>query len=387
MEKGDACVNLTILSEPESNKIILPHCYLPHMVMSKLKLYVDQPVQVTHQNHAFINNVWPLQGVHGNFIQFSKVVSLETESSETGECSSTCLPLCNILPLLHRNCTSVTVEVIFVKLSDIFLYRNKIDSEELQEYVANILRNMHVKKSCIVNCQSMKLAKLYGIHKINILSADPDTGTSKTCLKITSNTKVTVKRIISKERYEQLNNKRKTSGLGGMDKIINMVKDIVTLPFKYGEHIKSLGTDLPTGILLQGPPGCGKTSLVSMLAADCEACIVTINGPEVFGSRPGESEENIRLKFEEAKLLSKEGPCILFIDELDSLCPKKSKTGSVHERRLIGQLVAMLDSRQYNENLVVIAATNRASAIDSVLRRPGRFDKEVTLDFSMLDHL
>ncbi|ESP05677.1 hypothetical protein LOTGIDRAFT_101176, partial [Lottia gigantea] len=166
--------------------------------------------------------------------------------------------------------------------------------------------------------------------------------------------------------------------LGGVDHIYNEMKELITLPLLQNPDFKQLNLDSPKGILLRGPAGCGKSSMVKLLSYDCKAALITINGPEVLGSRPGETEDNIKVLFDKCKKLSQEGPCILFIDELDSLCPKRS-SGSSNESRGTSTVIACLDEVQYIENIIIIGATNRPSAVDSSLRRPGRFEREILM--------
>ncbi|MFA7596976.1 MAG: CDC48 family AAA ATPase [Novosphingobium sp.] len=164
--------------------------------------------------------------------------------------------------------------------------------------------------------------------------------------------------------------------VGGMGETIRQLREMVELPLRYPELFTRLGVDPPKGVLLHGPPGTGKTRLAQAVANESDAEFFTINGPEIMGSGYGESEKRLREVFEQA---SRAAPSIIFIDEIDSIAPKRTQVPGEAEKRLVAQLLTLMDGLESRANLVVIAATNRPDAIDEALRRPGRFDREIVI--------
>ena len=163
--------------------------------------------------------------------------------------------------------------------------------------------------------------------------------------------------------------------IGGLGDTVDAVREMIELPLKHPELFARLGIDPPKGVLLYGPPGTGKTLLARAVANETNAQFFVINGPEIMGRYYGESEERLRSVFEEA---AANAPAIIFIDEIDSIAPERDESGEA-ERRVVAQLLTLLDGLEARGNVVVIGATNRPDAIDPALRRPGRFDREIVI--------
>lgn len=164
--------------------------------------------------------------------------------------------------------------------------------------------------------------------------------------------------------------------IGGCRKQMAQIRELVELPLRHPQLFKSIGIKPPRGILMFGPPGTGKTLMARAVANETGAFFFLINGPEIMSKMAGESESNLRKAFEEAE---KNSPAIIFIDEIDSIAPKRDKTNGEVERRVVSQLLTLMDGMKARSNVVVMAATNRPNSIDPALRRFGRFDREVDI--------
>ncbi|MFC6798864.1 MULTISPECIES: CDC48 family AAA ATPase [unclassified Haladaptatus] len=183
-------------------------------------------------------------------------------------------------------------------------------------------------------------------------------------------------------REEPISGFEKTGGgityedIGGLQQEIQRVREMVELPMKHPQIFKKLGIEPPQGVLLHGPPGTGKTLLAKAVANETSASFFSIAGPEIISKYYGESEQQLREIFEDA---AEESPSIIFIDELDSIAPKREDVTGEVERRVVAQLLTMMDGLEARGNVIVIAATNRVDSVDPALRRPGRFDREIEI--------
>jgi len=162
--------------------------------------------------------------------------------------------------------------------------------------------------------------------------------------------------------------------VGGLKPQLGRIRELIELPLRHPEVFARLGIDPPKGVLLHGPPGCGKTLIARTIAQESSANFYSISGPEIIHKFYGESEAHLRKIFDEA---SRHGPAIIFLDEIDSIAPKRENTVGDVEKRVVAQLLALMDGLNQRQNLIVIAATNLPNNLDPALRRPGRFDREI----------
>mmetsp|Transcript_17479 Transcript_17479/g.61389 ORF Transcript_17479/g.61389 Transcript_17479/m.61389 type:complete len:1074 (-) Transcript_17479:253-3474(-) len=164
--------------------------------------------------------------------------------------------------------------------------------------------------------------------------------------------------------------------IGGLSEQLEQIREIIELPLRHPKLFQTIGVKPPKGVLMHGPPGCGKTLIARAVAAETGAFFFLINGPEIMSKMAGESESNLRKAFEEAE---KNAPAIIFIDEIDSIAPKREKSNGEVERRIVSQLLTLMDGLKGRASVVVIGATNRPNSIDPALRRFGRFDRELDI--------
>ncbi|XP_053213862.1 transitional endoplasmic reticulum ATPase [Panonychus citri] len=181
---------------------------------------------------------------------------------------------------------------------------------------------------------------------------------------------------VKREEEEDTLNAVGYDDIGGCRKQLAQIKEMVELPLRHPSLFKAIGVKPPRGILLYGPPGTGKTLIARAVANETGAFFFLINGPEIMSKLAGESESNLRKAFEEAE---KNAPAIIFIDELDAIAPKREKTHGEVERRIVSQLLTLMDGLKQRAHVIVMAATNRPNSIDPALRRFGRFDREVDI--------
>lgn len=202
-----------------------------------------------------------------------------------------------------------------------------------------------------------------------------DTVPKETAVILQPNTSIVMKEEVSERRrglrisYEDI---------GGLDKEIQRIREMIELPLKYPQVFERLGIEPPKGVFLYGPPGCGKTLIARAVANETEAYFTSISGPEIMGKYYGESEARLRSLFNDAQ---SNAPAIIFLDEIESIAPKREEMGAEKqvERRVVAQLLSLMDGLESRGQVIVIAATNIPNAVDPALRRPGRFDREISI--------
>lgn len=186
----------------------------------------------------------------------------------------------------------------------------------------------------------------------------------------------TTQLVVGKPEATEKSGTMSYEDIGGLKPQVQRIREMIELPLRYPEVFERLGIDAPKGVLLHGPPGCGKTLIARAIANETEANFFSVSGPEVIHKFYGESEAHLRQIFAEA---SKKGPSVVFLDEIDAIAPQREKVVGDVEKRVVATLLALMDGLNKRQNLIVIAATNIPNALDPALRRPGRFDREITI--------
>ncbi|MBN2150932.1 MAG: CDC48 family AAA ATPase [Candidatus Lokiarchaeota archaeon] len=238
--------------------------------------------------------------------------------------------------------------------------RPEIESDDdMMENLQNIFRDFGGRRKRTYTLGELRLV---------VIETQPEDG----IVQITPNTNVEVREGTVSVKKGAIN----YDDVGGLTDVIVRVREMVELPLKHPELFERLGIDPPKGVLLYGPPGCGKTLLAKAVANESDAYFITINGPEIMSKFYGASESRLRKIFKQAQ---ENAPAIIFIDELDSIAPKREDVGGEVERRVVAQLLALMDGLQDRGKVILIGATNRVNSIDPALRRPGRFDREIEI--------
>ena len=241
----------------------------------------------------------------------------------------------------------------------------KVSIEGLQEYmIYNYLNHVFTTGDSILLSTQMG-----GRIQFVITSTKPSKPvivTEKTIFKLGSMTKA-IDSTIPRITYDEL---------GGLKNEVQKIREMVELPMRHPELFEKIGVEAPKGVLLYGPPGTGKTLLAKAVAGETNAHFISLSGPEIMGKYYGESEERIREIFKEAE---ENSPSIIFIDEIDSIAPKRDEVSGEVEKRIVSQLLTLMDGMKSRGKVVVIAATNRPDSIDPALRRPGRLDREIEI--------
>jgi transitional endoplasmic reticulum ATPase len=235
------------------------------------------------------------------------------------------------------------------------------------QQITQILENRVITKGDILSFNAMG-------RRIDFVVIDYSPKTE--AVRIHLDTKITISEKTHKELEELERRKVTYEDIGGLEEEIQKIREMIELPIRHPELFKRIGIDPPKGVLLHGPPGTGKTLLARAVAGETDAHFITISGPEIMSKFYGQSEENLRKVFEEAKEMA---PSIIFIDELDSIAPKRGEVTGEVERRVVAQLLSLLDGLEGRGEIIVIGATNRVNDIDPALRRPGRFDREIVI--------
>ena len=241
----------------------------------------------------------------------------------------------------------------------------KITTDGLQEYMVYNYLNHVFSNGDSISLNTQMGSKVQFVIT-NTKPSKPVIVTENTIFKLGSLTK-TVNSSVPRITYDEL---------GGLKNEVQKIREMVELPMRHPELFDKIGVEAPKGVLLYGPPGTGKTLIAKAVAGETNAHFISLSGPEIMGKHYGESEEKIREIFTQAE---ENSPSIIFIDEIDSIAPKRDEVSGELEKRIVSQLLTLMDGMKSRGRVVVIAATNRPDSIDPALRRPGRFDREIEI--------
>lgn len=356
-------VDLTVLP-PDPTDDATQRCRMGPALMEELRLKLGSPLLIQLPSGACLCTAWPRRDLADGYLQFQTTCA--TPNLNNQKTANLRLQRAQLKPLTCPHLKRVRVKVLVQKSE-----QKKTESTQMiQELAKELLTGLYVHEKHLVNVAGARtFIQFLEVENVN-------SGSHKAGL-VTVQTQLDLGSVQTVQQFQQ--GFKQTLGvyLGGVDEVFVLLKEMLIVPLRYPGSLKRLGLSCPRGALLVGPPGVGKTQLVRNVVQDVGAALVAINGPFVVGSRPGESEENLRRAFGQAREAAQDGPCVLFIDEIDALCPRRSESGSAPENRIVAQLLTLMDGIGSDESFIIIAATNQPDTLDPALRRPGRFDREV----------
>ena len=269
----------------------------------------------------------------------------------------------NEIAKIKKVTTKVAKTVVLMPVND-----SVTVDKEFTDFVKNRLKGLPLSQGDEISVMILGNSMEFKINKIS----------PKNVVKIDRSTKLSILTDAEEDKRIRVTFEE----VGGLRSQIKAMREIVELPLRHPELFIRLGVEAHSGILLYGPPGCGKTLLAKVLASESEANMYSINGPEIMNKYYGETEARLREIFKEAKDNS---PSIIFIDEIDAIAPKREEAYGDVEKRVVAQLLALMDGLTERGNVIVLGATNRPDSVDPALRRPGRFDREVEISVPNID--
>ena len=269
----------------------------------------------------------------------------------------------NEIAKIKKVTTKVAKTVVLMPVNDTVTV-----DKEFTDFVKNRLKGLPLSQGDEISVMILGNSMEFKINKIS----------PKNVVKIDRSTKLSILTDAEEDKRIRVTFEE----VGGLRSQIKAMREIVELPLRHPELFIRLGVEAHSGILLYGPPGCGKTLLAKVLASESEANMYSINGPEIMNKYYGETEARLRDIFKEAKDNS---PSLIFIDEIDAIAPKREEAYGDVEKRVVAQLLALMDGLTERGNVIVLGATNRPDSVDPALRRPGRFDREVEISVPNID--
>lgn len=346
-------------------------CKVPFSELVARKCPPRSLAEVTVLGKKYLCVVYPHRYT-SNVVYLDKTVELRGNDSaigvDTGDVH---------VELLGRSlpADTVVVTVVLQSVHDLAKWHG-VRRERMPHWLCKMMRNYYVKAGAVLLCPPNRpLPRLCAVYAIRIEKVSPS---SADACKITGSTTIIVSSTVYKsdgdDRVPYSNVWEQT-----LREPMELLVKLCTFPHKYPETLKAVGLRLHRGILLTGPSGTGKTSVVRRVAQDCGAHLLTVRGPDLCRSAPGESEALLRSIFSEATILSEVLPCIVLIDDVDLLCVKRASSTAQHANRLVTQLLTLMDGMEDRRRVFVVATTTRPNSIDPAMRRPGRFDKELLL--------
>lgn len=350
-------------------------CHVGPRLLQTCNAKLHSPAKVTIQGHTYICRLWPRVDGSEQFLSIDTSVCQTVNPGRLSSCASTVngddIQVIDDVATLEV----IEVDVVFADSSRVHKVRHSSCLRaQLCENISSMLRSLIVAPGYVVDCTRLSVGALLGLTHVMITQTQPDCE----CGELVPSSCLVIRNITSAERFQQ---QGKVCRLGGLGRQLRQLQEIFEQSFIHSKQLRNLGISPIKGVLLRGPTGCGKTSLMLAAAARCDAFLIPVNASEIVGSRTGESEANLEELFEKGRQMSLDCPVVIFFDDIDTLCAKQSREHSQQNCRIVSHMAKLMAKLQSSENVVVVAATNRPSAMDPTLRGAGKLEKEVSAFF------
>ncbi|KAM8876548.1 ATPase family gene 2 protein homolog B [Synchiropus picturatus] len=339
-------------------------CRMGPGMMSALGLSLGSPLSVSLSGGSCVCTAWTRPDLAEGFLQVDMKCTSPGLITKPGQQVDP--DQLKPIPISKLKCVQVTVVVRTAE------FKRRTRPQFIHELVKDMMKGVYLQANHVINLEEYDTE----IRSVVIDSINPADSASAGLFSAKSGLDIVDIRTVRQHQIQLQGSP--SPPLGGLEEVSASLREMLQLPLLYPRTMTSLGVSCPRGVLLVGPPGVGKTLLVRKVVAEVGASSVVVRGPEVVGARPGESEERLRAMFAQAREAAAEGPCVLFLDELDSLCPRRTGS-SAPENRLVAQLLTLMDGMDQSDRFLIVGATNRPDSLDPALRRPGRFDREVVI--------
>ena len=353
-------------------------CRISHDLVASLgyNVIIGSFIKIKSELCSFLCSVWPTSTLQDKILIDPIIMCEGKEENFKNLCQidvfkgKASIPCYGVTALESSSAEWIEVEIMMSKKQYLMYSSSHLDV--MQELVHYLLLNRIVSVGAVIDCQYWPAAE----EAITCISITGMQSSLQFAL-IDARTKIRKLSCIELSSHDEI------IDIGGLDDTLSVLKDLVKINFHYSPVFKKLGLPCIKAVMLQGPSGVGKTLLVKKLAQDLNASLVLLNGADIYASYEGESEKNLQSYFEDARRIAKKECCILFIDEVDALCPGQegsNENNGSEEHLVVSLLVSLLEGIKGENSLFVVGATNQAEAISSCLYGPSKFEKEVRLN-------
>ena len=349
-------------------------CHVGPRLLQTLNARLNCPAKVTVNGQTHLCRLWPRTDECEQFLSIDTSVCQTVNTDKLSSGASTVngdddIVIVDDIVTLE----AVEVDVVIADSSRVYnVRRSSCLKERLRDNLASMLSSLIVAPGYTVACSEMAVGQLLGLTHVVVVHTQPDCE----CGELTPSTNVVIRTVKSSEHFKQRLN---VCRLGGLHRQFRQLQDIFEQSFQHSEQLRDLGISPVKGVLLRGPAGCGKTSLVHAVTAHCDAFLISVTPSQIVGCRPGESEGNLEEVFANGTRMSLDCPVVIFFDDIDTLCARPTRERSHQNHHVASHLARLMAELPASGSLVVVAATSRPGAMDPKLRGAGKLEKEASL--------